>query len=59
MLGVETAHLFDEAHEWLQGLVFGREDDGGVNSGSGEVASEYLKDLFADVERDVFLGFDG
>lgn len=58
MLGVEVAHFFDEVDEWLEFLVFFGEDEGGVYGGGGEAAGEDCEDLDADVETDVFLGFD-
>lgn len=58
-MGVEGAHFLDELDERLQFLVFFREDQGRVDGAAGELAAEDGEDLFADVDADVFLGFDG
>ena len=58
VLRVEGAHFLDQAYERLQFLVFFGQDEGCVDGAAGEVAAEDGEHLFADVDADVFLGFD-
>lgn len=59
VLRVEGAHLFDELDERLQFFVFFRQDEGCVDGAAGELAAQDRKDLFADVDADVLLRFNG
>lgn len=59
VLRVQGPHLLDELDERLERLVLCGQDDGSVDGAAGQVTGENLQDLFAHVDRHVFLGFDG
>ncbi len=59
VLRVEGAHLLDELDERLELFVLFGQDEGRVDGAARELAAQDGEDLFADVDADVLLRFDG